>query len=186
MMSRIFNYGAIILVLALYSCGQDAIPKPIGHLKLEYPKATYQKFDSNCLYDFDINQSSQIKTNNCSFEINYPKMKATIYLTYKSVHNNIDDLLLDAQKLTYKLHTLKADDISEQPFINKKKKVYGMFYQVGGNAATNALFYATDSTKNFVTGSVYFYAKPNYDSILPAAKYLEEDMRHIMETLEWK
>ena len=61
-----------------------------------------------------------------------------------------------------------------------------MFYQVGGNAATNAQFYVTDSVKNFVTGSVYFYAKPNYDSILPAAKYVQDDMRRIMETLEWK
>jgi len=34
--------------------------------------------------------------------------------------------------------------------------------------------------------SVYFYAKPNFDSILPAAQYLKEDMRRIMETLEWK
>ena len=89
------------------------------------------------------------------------------------------------QKLTYE-HVIKADDILEQPFINDKKKVYGMFYQVGGNAATNAQFYATDSTKNFITGSVYFYAKPNFDSILPAAKYLQDDMRRIMETLEWK
>ena len=32
----------------------------------------------------------------------------------------------DAQKLTYD-HVVKADDILEQPFINNKKKVYGMF-----------------------------------------------------------
>jgi gliding motility-associated lipoprotein GldD len=112
-------------------------------------------------------------------------MKATIYLTHKSVNNDIDKLLRDAQKLTYD-HVVKADDITEQPFINRKKKVYGMFYEVGGNAATNAQFYVTDSTKNFIVGSVYFYAKPNFDSILPAANYLKEDMRRILETLEWK
>ena len=112
-------------------------------------------------------------------------MKATIYLTHKPVNNDIDKLLRDAQTLTYN-HVVKADDIVEQPFINNKKKVYGMFYEVGGNAATNAQFYVTDSTKNFIVGSVYFYAKPNFDSILPAANYLKEDMRRILETLEWK
>jgi len=61
-----------------------------------------------------------------------------------------------------------------------------MFYQIQGNAATNAQFYATDSTKHFVTASVYFYAKPNFDSILPAAAYVRGDMRMIMETLQWK
>jgi gliding motility-associated lipoprotein GldD len=56
-------------------------------------------------------------------------MKATIYLSYKPVNNNINLLLRDAQKLTYE-HVIKADDILEQPFLNKKDKVYGMFYQV--------------------------------------------------------
>ena len=61
-----------------------------------------------------------------------------------------------------------------------------MFYEVGGNAASQSQFYLTDSTEHFLTGSLYFYAKPNYDSILPAAKYLEKDIRHIMETVKWK
>ena len=112
-------------------------------------------------------------------------MKATIYLSYKPVNNNIKLLLQDAQKLTYQ-HVIKADDILEQPYINLEKRVFGMFYQVDGNAATNTQFYVTDSTKNFVSGSVYFYAKPNYDSILPATQYVQDDMRRIMETLIWK
>jgi gliding motility-associated lipoprotein GldD len=57
-----------------------------------------------------------------------------------------------AQKLTYD-HVMEADDILEQPYLNMAKKVYGMFYPVDGNAATNSQFYATDSTKHF---SKYF------------------------------
>ncbi|MFT7352979.1 MAG: hypothetical protein ACI9XR_002770, partial [Flavobacterium sp.] len=40
--------------------------------------------------------------------------------------------------------------------------------------------------KNFIKGSLYFYAKPNYDSILPAVNYIKEDILHLVETLEWK
>ena len=112
-------------------------------------------------------------------------MKATVHLTYKPVDNNIDLLLRDAQKLTYE-HVIKADDILEQPYINPNGKVYGMFYRVSGNAATNAQFYATDSVRHFVAGSLYFYAKPNFDSIMPAASYIRDDMQRIMETLRWK
>jgi gliding motility-associated lipoprotein GldD len=61
-----------------------------------------------------------------------------------------------------------------------------MFYEVGGDAATNSQFYVTDSTRHFVTGSLYFYAKPNYDSILPAASYIKKDIKKIIETFEWK
>jgi gliding motility-associated lipoprotein GldD len=61
-----------------------------------------------------------------------------------------------------------------------------MYYEVKGNAASQSQFYVTDSTKHFVTGSLYFYAKPNYDSILPAAVHLQQDIRHIIESLRWK
>jgi len=185
MKNKILTFFAVLFIFGFYSCGDETVPKPKSHLNLEYPQANYKTIETDCAYQFDVNNKSVINSKNCSFEINYPKMKATIYLTHKFVNNNITDLLRDAQKLTYE-HVIKADDILEQPFINDKKKVFGMFYQVGGNAATNAQFYATDSTKNFVTGSVYFYAKPNFDSILPAAKYLQDDMRRIMETIKWK
>lgn len=185
MIQNIVKLSCLGLFLSFISCRNEALPKPKGQLSLEYPKAKYSKLEPNCSFTFEKNKLALIKNKSCAFEINYPKMKATIYLTHKSVNNNIDKLLRDAQKLTYD-HVVKADDILEQPFINEQKKVYGMFYEVGGNAATNAQFYATDSTKNFIVGSVYFYAKPNFDSILPAAQYLKNDMRRIMETLEWK
>lgn len=176
----------IVLALCLVSCGDEILPKPKGQLRLEYPTAKYYELSNDCPYVFEINDVVKLKEKDtCSFELHYPKMKATVYLTYKKVDRNIEDLLRDAQKLTYD-HVIKADDIMEQPFIDKEKKVYGMFYEVGGNAATNAQFYLTDSTKHFMVGSLYFYAKPNYDSILPAASYIKNDIRKIMETVKWK
>ncbi|CAM4350749.1 gliding motility lipoprotein GldD [Flavobacterium terrigena] len=175
-----------ILCLSLLSCGDEKLPKPTGQLSLEYPPAKYSKFSNSCGFDFDKNELAEVKaTSNCGLEIHYPKMKATVYLTYKSVNNNLETLLVDAQKLTYE-HVIKANDIAEQPYVNLDRKVYGMFYQVGGNAATNAQFYATDSTRNFVTASMYFYSKPNFDSILPAADYIKNDMKQIIESIKWK
>ena len=112
-------------------------------------------------------------------------MKATIYLTYKNVEGNIKKLLTDAQKFTYD-HTIKADNIASTVFANDTTRVYGMFYQVYGNAASQAQFYATDSVRHFISGSVYFNVTPNYDSVQPASNYLEKDVRRIMETLRWK
>lgn len=176
----------IMLLLLSFSCKNDVVPKPSGYLRLDYPVAKYVNFENECPFAFEINSDAIIKgEKDCGVTISYPKMKATIYLTYKPVNNNIDKLLRDAQKLTYE-HVIKADDILEQPYLNPGKKVYGMFYQVDGNAATNSQFYVTDSTKHFVTGSVYFYAKPNFDSIMPAASYVKNDMQRLMETLKWK
>jgi gliding motility-associated lipoprotein GldD len=175
-----------ITLISVFSCKDEVLPKPAAYLRLDYPQAEYAQFESQCPFEFEMNSDATIKGGkDCGFTITYPKMKATIYLTYKPVNNNINKLLHDAQKLTYE-HVIKADDILEQPYLNPSKKVYGMFYQVNGNAATNSQFYVTDSIKHFVTGSVYFYAKPNYDSIMPAASYVRNDMQRLMETLRWR
>jgi gliding motility-associated lipoprotein GldD len=185
MANKIIGFLIVVLLVGFTSCKNEALPKPASQLRLDYPVAHYVSFSNHCPLAFDINEDAIIKEDkNCGFSIHYPKMKATIYLTYKTVNGDINKLLRDAQKLTYE-HVIKADDILEQPYINPDKKVYGMFYQVRGNAATNAQFYATDSTKHFVTGSVYFYAKPNFDSIMPAADYIKNDMQQLLETIQW-
>ena len=58
--------------------------------------------------------------------------------------------------------------------------------EVTGNAASPLQFYLTDSIHHFVNGALYFEVQPNYDSILPAVKFIEKDIKHLMETLEWK
>ena len=184
------KYLSVIIIFSVFAliigCKDDVLPKPKSYLSLNYPKPTYKTFDTYCGYSFRHNSVANIASkNNCNFDINYKNMKATVYINYKPVNNNINVLLRDAQKLTYE-HVIKADGILEQPYYNKSAKKYGMFYEVTGNAASQSQFYVTDSTKHFLVGSVYFYAKPNYDSILPASEYIKNDLRFLMESLKWK
>jgi gliding motility-associated lipoprotein GldD len=177
-----------LIILFFGSCQDEVYPKPPSFLRLNYQQAQYIGFESQCPFTFDINsnEAKQVEINsNCGITIKYPQMKASLFLTYRAVNNNIDTLLRDAQKLTFE-HVIKADEIIELPFTNTKEGVYGMFYEVGGDAATNAQFYLTDSTNHFITGSVYFYTKPNFDSIMPATSYIKDDMKTLMETLRWK
>src|SRR5690554_152878 len=174
------------LFLILFSCSEASTPKPDAFLRLDYPKVEYQFFtEESQRFGFEKNaQAKIVMDKDGAFKIDYPSMKASIYVNYRPVENNLTLLLKDAQKLTYN-HTIKADDIQESIFEHPEKKVYGMFYRVVGDAATNVQFYATDSLQHFVVGTLYFYAKPNYDSLYPATKYIENDMMTIMETLEW-
>lgn len=185
-MKHTFILPFFFLIFTLISCNEAVTPKPDGFLRLEYPEAHYEYYaESQCGFKFEKNRiATVVPEENCAFKIDYPQMKASIYINYRPVENNLIPLLTDAQKLTYN-HTIKADDIQESVFEHPEKNVYGMFYRVSGDAATNIQFYATDSVRNFVMGTLYFYAKPNFDSIYPATKYIENDMMTIMETLEW-
>ncbi|WP_411029054.1 gliding motility lipoprotein GldD [Spongiimicrobium sp. 3-5] len=177
--------SVLTFTMIVLSCKEETLPKPKAQLRLEYehPKEGPLEMED---YRFVRNQLSSLKSKNGqSLTLDYPMMNGSIFITYKTVNNNLEKLLSDAQRLSYE-HAVKADGILEQPFVNEEDKVYGMLYEVTGNAASQSQFYLTDSISHFVTGSLYFYAKPNYDSIYPAAVYLQRDIRRIMETLRWK
>ncbi|MFV8225575.1 gliding motility lipoprotein GldD [Christiangramia aquimixticola] len=182
--------GLILLLISLLvSCKDNVLPKPRGFLALEYPEAKYQNIDVGCPYIFEKNAVAEISAsrNNipCWMDLQYKSMNGAIFLTYQPVKNNLDSLLADAQKLPLQ-HTIKAEVIEGDIYTNDIHKTYGMFYQVDGDAASQAQFYLTDSVDHFITGSIYFNSLPNFDSIVPAANYLKKDMRHLMETLQWK
>ena len=178
--------GYTLVVFLILGCASESQPKPNGYLRLEYPIPTYVPFTSLTNFSMEYNSLSEVKVRNQAIpKIVYPEMKATLYLNYATVNNNLDSLLNDAYKLPYK-HISKAESIPEKVFINERNKVYGTLFSVVGNAASQHQFFLTDSTDHFLVGSLYFYARPNFDSIYPAAVYLEKDIVHLMETLKWK
>lgn len=186
---RKWHVRLLVFGMLTSSCANDPQPKPKAYLSLEYPEATYKKFENNCPYVFEMNDLAVAKNvpkgKECWINLNYELLDGTIFLTYQEVEGNLDSLLRDAQKLPLQ-HTIKADAIEGDIYTNPYNKTYGMFYEVSGDAASQAQFYLTDSVRHFLTGSVYFNARPNFDSIIPAAAYLKQDIRHLMETVQWK
>ena len=179
----------ILSCLFLISCGgEEEQPKPKGFLALEYPKAKYQELKKDCPFTFEVNELAEVNRSrngeNCAIDLDYKLLNGTVFITYRPVQGNLDSLLTDAQKLPLR-HTIKADAIEGAVYTNPSHNTYGMFYEVSGNAASQAQFYVTDSVSHFLTGSVYFNAQPNFDSIYPAAAYLKQDIRHLMETVKW-
>ena len=177
----------IVFLLALISC-EEFTPKPRGFLRLDYPKAKYKKWRPLlCPFQFEKSEAAivQSRTKNCWFDLNYPSMKATIYLTYNLVTNNYEQIAKEIEKLTYR-HTIKATSISEQTFVNEEKKIFGTLYKVEGEVASHLQFFTTDSSRHILSGSLYFFVRPNPDSLRPAVQYIEKDIQRLIESLEWK
>ncbi len=183
MYNRLLVWSACLLLL---SCNSEPIPKPKAYLKLAYTSPSYQKLAGKRPYQFSVsNQATITNLPNQWLKLQYPSLKASIDITYRPIENNLRELLVESEKLVFK-HTAKADQIKATTYSNAEKRVFGSLHEITGNAASQLQFHLTDSTTHFIKGALYFYVKPNYDSVLPAVAYLKKDIVTLMETLVWE
>ena len=184
------SFAFILCVFMCFSCDEIPVPKPKAFLSLDYPRASYLKSQLELPFEFEKNKLAQLnisKKNNKveGITLRYPTLKASVFINYKKIDNNLEKYISDVRAMTQK-HLQVADEISERMYENDSQKLYGMFYDLKGNVASQSQFYVSDSTRHFISGALYFETKPNYDSILPAINYIQKDMMHLIESLRWK
>ena len=182
----------ILLVCTLFSCKQNYTPKPHGYFRIDFPDKEYQLCDSIYQFSFEYPVYGKLEPvahstyNSSLLNLQFPKYKGTIHLTYIKINNNLDQLIETEWKMVYSKIAQKADHVDDYVVEIPKRNVYGMIYDIKGNAASSALFFVTDSVTNFLRGSLYFYAKPNQDSLAPAIAFFREDIIHLVESIKWK
>jgi gliding motility-associated lipoprotein GldD len=190
-MGHLIRITVIITLLSLVCCKRHYTPKPAGYLRIDFPEKTYRLYDSTCPFAFEYPVYGKITNDTsrfaepCWINIEFPQFGGKIHLSYKAVNKNLNTYIEDSRTLAYK-HTVKADAISEILYSDDKRKVYGLLYDIKGDAASNVQFYLTDSTKHFLRGSLYFNVQPNADSLAPVIDFFRVDIVHFIETLKWK
>ena len=185
--------GLLILIVLVSSCGGDTFtPKPKGYFRIDLPEKKYHSLLTDCPFTFEVANYANIVPSPknpdkpCWFNVEYPTLNATIYLSYKAINDSLLPVYLeDSRTLAFK-HTLKAIDIEQKQLIYPNRNVYGLVYEIEGNAASSYQFHLTDSVNHFIRGSLYFNNVPNQDSIQPVLDFVKEDIRHIYQTFEWK
>jgi len=179
-----------VLVFILSACGQNYTPKPPGYFRIDLPAHEYEKYSGNCPFVFEYPSFASLlpdtgfQSEPCWFNIYFQGYKAQVHLSYKPVRGNLNELSEDARGLVYK-HTIKADAINESLFSSPESKVFGILYEIRGNAASNLQFYLTDSSRHFIRGALYFNVKPNKDSLAPLIEHFKTDITHLIETFAW-
>lgn len=190
-MLKSLSFLSALFLFMVFSCTEDYTPKPHGYFRISFQEKSYHKLDSAALpYCFDIPIYSKAVPDNERIAEPYwinleiPRHKAEVFISYKKINNNLDTLIQDSHELAYK-HSQKADAINERIFVNPEKKVYGTIYMIDGNAASPLQFYLTDSTKHFLRGALYIREVPNIDSLRPVIDFLTPDVIRLIETTEW-
>jgi gliding motility-associated lipoprotein GldD len=197
------------------SCNSTYTSKKQGYYKLDFPERQYIKFDKKgfpysfeypayATVDQDSVYSNKKENDPYSINIDFPSLNGKIYITYKvigetsiyqvktpgggyrdSIGKNIfQNLVNDCYNLTYK-NDVKANSI-EDSVMHTPNNITGIFFRLSGSVATAKQFFLSDTTHNFLRGALYFDATPNEDSLRPVNDFLQEDMKHIINTLQWK
>lgn len=196
---RLKNNILFFAVLLLIESGcrkEAAVPKPKGYFRIDLPEKEYVSLNTkegipDLPFSFEIPVYGNINFGSGSpeeegwFNIEFPAYKAIIYLTYKPLKNDFAAIMEQTYRMNVKNHITRADAIKQLEFNNEDAKVYGILYDLKGNAATAVQFYATDSVRHYMRGSLYFDAEPNADSLAPVIDFLREDIKHLVETLNW-
>lgn len=190
------RFGLLIGLLWITACQVHFTPKPRGYFRITFPEKSYRVFkEPGYPYTFEYPVYATIEKDTSFFNqkpenpwwinIVFPRYHAKIYISYKIIGPDytLNKLINDAYKMTYK-NALKADAIVPEAF-STPYHVSGLFYNVSGDAATARQFYATDSTRHFLRGALYFYTTPNADSLQPVVSFIQKDMWHLLETLRW-
>lgn len=179
-------------ILLLVSCGDNPTPKPRGYFRINLPEREYILLDSVYPYSFEypayatITKDIHAPAEANWINIDFPRFKGRLHLSYKKVNNNLGQYTEDAHSLVMK-HIPKASAIEEVRIVNSDRRVYGLVYDIKGTgAASTYQFYVTDSTSHFLRGALYFSVLPNNDSLAPVIGFIKEDIQHMLETLKWK
>jgi gliding motility-associated lipoprotein GldD len=183
-------FPALLLITGLISCQDDYTPKPRGFFRIDLPEKSYQEYKGDCPFTFEHPVYSAIEKDDgrnaqpCWLDIKFPRFNATLHLSYRPVNKDLNRLVEDSRSLVYK-HTVKAEAINEAP-VELPQGVAGILYGIEGNTASSLQFHLTDSTRHFLRGSLYFYNVPQADSVAPVQAFLEQDIRHMIQTFRWK
>lgn len=194
----ILNLILLTIAVATIGCGKKAVPKPRGYFRIDLPGKRYVSYDAGLIngsavplfFEYPaygkLTREEDYNSEPGWFNIEFPDFNAKIHLTYKTIKNDLANLIEETYQMNVKNHIIKADAIDEQVISDNSKKMYGVLYNLKGNTATSVQFYVTDSIKNYLRGSLYFSAEPDADSLAPLISFFREDIVHLIETLRWK
>lgn len=184
----------VLTIVTLVACNSDYTIKPRGYYQIDFPERKYQVFEREGYpYTFEYPVYANVVKDSTFFDetadnwinIEFPQFNGKIYMSYKPVGpTDFNKLVNDAFTMTYK-HTTKATGISDS-LMRTKAGLTGVWFDVGGNAATAKQFFISDSVHHFLRGALYFDSSPNEDSLKVVNDFLQEDMKHLINTLKWK
>ncbi len=204
-----------ILIALLMSCNSNYTSKKEGYYKIDFPQRGYTTFNDPAYpYTFEYPVYARIAKDSAYFDstsrnpfwinIVFPSFNGKIFISYKEIggtsvykvkdasggyrdslgKNDFARMVNDAYNLTYK-NDIKAYSI-EDSVIHTPNNVTGIFFSLSGNVATAKQFFLSDTLHHFLRGALYFDATPNEDSLRPVNAFLQQDMKHIINTLKWR
>ena len=173
------------IFLVLFSCDSPITPKQSAFFAPEFGTLSHNSFTTECNYSFSKNKIAEIEyLDNCNFNIVYDNLNAKIFFSSINIKNNFPQIIKVFDERIIE-NSANVTEVKVSEYTDDQILVYSRMFTYVGNAPSNVQFYLTDSTSNFLAGSLFFNSEPNYDSLLPYINYIKADIRKLIENFEW-
>ena len=173
------------IFLVLFSCDSSITPKQSAFFAPEFRESSHNPITTECNYSFSKNKIARIEyLDNCNFNIVYDNLNAKIFFSSININNNFPDIIKVFDERIIE-NSANITEVKVSEYRDDQILVYSRMFNYVGNAPSNLHFYLTDSTSNFLAGSLFFNTEPNYDSLLPYINYIRADVRKLIENFEW-
>ena len=210
-----FSITLLLTIFFFAACNSTYTSKKQGYFNIDLPQHKYTQFNNPGFpYQFEYPVYAKVVKDSTFFDsnpenpywinIDFPQFNARIFLSYKIIGgiaiykikhmngvykdssgiNQFDKMVNDAFTLTNKNEAV-ATSINDSAF-KTANGISGVFFKVGGNAATAKQFFMSDTAKNFIRGALYFDTTPNADSLKPVQNFLQADIEHLINTFRWR
>lgn len=181
----------LIAANILLSCNEKATPKPKTFARIDRMDSSKGRYIGD-KFSFDYSNEGVIEllpANDKSeiwLNIRYPVYNATIHCSYIPINgvSKFESLLEDSYHLAFS-HASKANSIKQDVIENVRQKSTGIIYIIDGSVATPVQFFVTDSTSNFLRGSLYYDRVVNPDSVASVTSFIKNDIQSLIESIQW-
>lgn len=179
----------LLFTIAISSCKKDSYPKPTAYPRIAYPTADYRQTQlAAVLFEYptyaSIDRQAAGKEN--WINLRFEPYGATLFMSLIKVPMaDLDQMIREKEKLAIE-QAPPASEVRKEEFEATDHRFTGYFYLTDGNAPCPVQFLLSNHKDQLFQGSLLFDTAINRDSLASVVNGLTRDVRHLVETFQFK
>jgi len=183
---------SLLVAMGMFSsCKKDSFPKPRAYPRIAYPKAQYQASELTALpvsFEYPTYATLEaVKPDKKNWiNLHFNSFDATLFMSYIKTPEKNAFMMIQAREKMAVDQAPPQSEVRKEEFEATDKRFTGYFYLTDGDTPCPVQFILTNHHGLLFDGSLVFDEPINRDSLASVVDGLTRDVRHLVETFQFK